>query len=486
MFNVSIRSIASILWRNSKMKKNYIGNYWSRLSESAICELVELFGDKMSWPETGLSYKWRDRTFNQWRTFWIFLGQILSYTQACAEAVHKAQIWLLYSEQKKISSKTTAYCNARNRLDKECLDKLNEQIISQQEQTIQSQYLWCGRDVKVVDGTCVSMPDTEKNQELYPQPSGQAEGCGFPVMKIVASFSLATGSILAFRTGNLHNHERLIWHKMWDCYEEGDVVLADRGFCSLCDFELLSQKGVDCVMRLHQRRKKHDIIEKFSSNDYLVSWKKEKDNKRPDWITPQQWEQIPPEITVRYITVIIENPGFRTQSFVVATTLLDPEKYPPQAIADLYRKRWMAELFLRDIKTTMHMDILRCKSPEMIHKELIIFIIAYNLIRGLIWESALKKGIDPYQISFKEAMVAICHWSLFFTFTGNRNENKKKIEILMLIITTCIKPNRKKHRKEPRAIKRRPKSYQYLTKPRDQFVEIPHRSKYTKDKYNEI
>lgn len=343
---------------------------------------------------------------------------------------------------------------------------------------IHPKHLWCGRPVKVVDGTSLSMPDSEENQALYPQPKGQKKGCGFPVMKLVVSFCLTTGLLLSFRKAALNVHERTLWHEMWDDYEEGDVVLADCGFCSYADYWLLAQRGVDCVMRLHQARKENKIIKRFNKNDRLVQWEKTK--KPPRWMTRKQWKDVPQEMTVRHVTVNVDIPGFRTKKYTLATTLLDEKKYPPQALAALYRRRWTVELFIRDIKTTMRMDILRCKTPNMVHKELTLFVIAYNLIRILIWEAVLEKGTDPCRISVAGTIAIIRQWAPRLAFCQDEEQRAILTKIMMEFITAEILPQRGNRKRQPRALKRRIKSYQLLTKPRNEFMEIEHRHKYKK------
>lgn len=497
---------------------NLVSSYWSRLAVSSLCELVELFVDKVPLPDIDLSCK--DRVFNPWRTFWLFLGQILTVTQTCREALRKAQVWLSLSltsgtgngnsnsntgtretktktktNKKIISSNTSGYCQARSRLDQGYLDKVNREVVEQIENQPQSNpnFLWCGRHVKVVDGSSVSMPDTEENQELYPQPKGQKQGCGFPVMRIVATFSLATGILIASRRGSLNVHERTLWHQMWDCYEENDVVVADRGFCSFADFWMLSKKKVDSVMRLHQQRGKKKgkgaeeagegkgvkIIKKFNKNDYLVQWKKT--GKHPRWLTPKEWQEVPETITVRHVKINIDIPGFRTRKIIVATTLLDNIRYPMEALAELYRRRWLAELFLRDMKTTMRMDVLRCKTPELVHKEFTIFIIAYNLIRSLILQAALEKGIDPYRISVAGAIATIRQWAPILATRQSLEEKEACFNLFLKLLASDTLPERTEPQIHPRAIKRRPKNYQLLTKPRHEFQEIPHRHKYRKN-----
>lgn len=343
---------------------------------------------------------------------------------------------------------------------------------------IQPRHLWYGRPVKLVDGTSSSMPDSEENQARYPQPKGQKKGCGFPVMRLVVSFCLTTGLLLSYRKGALNIHERLLWHEMWGDYEAGDIVLADCGFCSYADYWLLLQRGVDCVMRLHQARKEKKIIKRFNKNDRLVQWKKTK--KPPKWMTREQWKQVPNEMTVRHVTVNVDVPGFRTRKYVLATTLLDEKKYPPQALAALYRRRWTVELFIRDIKTTMGMDILRCKTPNMIHKELTLFIIAYNLIRILIWEAALEKDRDPFRISVAGTIAIIRQWAPILAFIKDEGLKEDLIKKMMEFIAAESIPNRRHRKRQPRAIKRRPKNFQLLMAPRNEFMEIEHRHKYRK------
>lgn len=293
-------------------------------------------------------------------------------------------------------------------------------------------------------------------------------------------FSLATGLMLACRKGSLKKSERILWHQMWDVYQKGDVVLADRGFCSYADYWLLSEKGVDCVMRLHQKRKNNKLIKKFNKNDRLVEWERGGASSRPKWLTKEQWNEIPKSMTVRLVDINVDIPGFRTKNITVATTLLDNKKYPPQAIAHLYLQRWLCELFIRDIKTTMRMNVLRCKTPEMIRKELTIFMIVYNLIRQLIWQAVLNKGIEPYRISFAGTIAAIRQWAPILAATDGYKKKKRLLDALMEIMVTDLIPIRKS-RREPRAIKRRTNSiYQLLTKPRQEFIEIPHRHKYRK------
>ena len=478
--------------------RHYLSAFWSRVAGSALCDLVELFGDMVSKPEledldTKPNFYPRDRVFNQWRTFWMFVGQVLSVDQSCREALRKAQVWLClnnndYNKMNKnkkkkenISSNTAAYCKARGRLIQKYMDNVNQEVIEKQQSQVTPDHLWCGKDVKIVDGSSVSMPDTRENQELYPQPSGQKKGCGFPVMRIVVMFSLATGLMLACRKGSLKVSERNLWRRMWNVYRQGDVVLADCGFCSYADYWLLSEKKVDCVMRIHQARKNNKVIRRFNKNDHLVEWERGGASSRPKWLSKEQWEEIPHSMSVRLVNINVDIPGFRTKKIIVATTLLDDKKYPLQAIGQLYLRRWLGELFIRDIKTTMRMNVLRCKSPELVHKELTIFMIAYNFLRSLIWQAALNNGIEHYRISFAGTIATVRQWAPILAASDGYKKKARLFEALMEVLATDLIPIRKEPRREPRAIKRRTNSnYQLLTKPRQEFLEIPHRHKYRK------
>lgn len=339
--------------------------------------------------------------------------------------------------------------------------------------------LWRGHRVKVVDGSSVSMPDTPENQKKWPQPKAQKPGCGFPVMRIVAMFSLATGAVLDLAGDALSIHERLLFKRLWSRLEKGDVALADRGFCSFADIYCLLQIGVESVMRKHQARSAgQTTLKKLGKNDLLVQWTKTL--IRPAWLTIRQWREMPQKITLRQIKAIAEIPGFRSQTIIIVTTLIDHKKYPAKAFSDLYRRRWRAELYLRDIKTTMEMEVLRCKSPQMAEKELWMKLIAYNLVRAIMIEAAQKYEEPVETISFKQTISTIRQWSPYLARPDLNRQQRTRLYKLLLYYLAENKLPRRPNRVEPRAKKRRPKSYQYLTKPRKIFKEIPHKEKYRK------
>lgn len=406
------------------------------------------------------------------------MSQVFSADSSCREVVRKFLGWLGVSEGRTASPKTSAYCQARGRLGVDTLQQVHREIAEAIEGSVESDDLWYGRGVKVVDGSSISMPDTSENQAAYPQPSCQKPGCGFPVMRIVGVFSLVTGALLGLAKGALHIGEGALFRQLWERLSPGDVVLSDCGFCSYAHVYFLTRGGVDLVMRNHQRRKVGlHLVKRFNRNERLVQWHKTKNI--PNWLSKAAWLLMPDTLLLREITFSIHTPGFRTRTITVITTLLNRKVFPTRAFAELYRRRWMAELFLRDIKITMRFDILRCKSPEMIEKELWMHLIAYNLVRALMFNAAQTHRIPVERISFKGALVTIREWTPLLAADLEESQRRWMTALLLKYLASDLLPSRP-NRSEPRARKRRPKNYPLLTKPRIIFMEIPHRNRYKK------
>lgn len=420
----------------------------------------------------------RRRPFTKTVVFWLFLSQCLTRTQPCREAVRKLLAWLYLCRRSPISANTSAYCQARkNQLSEDFLKNTHQQIVSRVESRAPAAYQWHGRRVAVVDGSTLSMPDTPLNQACYPQPSEQKKGCGFPVMKFVGVFSLATGLWHLLAYGNLHNNERSLFHCLWDdICRRFDLILGDRGLTSFFDMYLLKQRGVDTVLRRHQMRAA-DFRQgkRLGRYDHLVAWKKPA--RCPDWISPEMYSAIPDEWTVREVKILVAVKGFRTQTYVIVTTLLDPVLYPPSALAELYFLRWSVELRFRDIKCTLGLDILRCKSPAMVQKELWMQVIAHNLIRALMLQAAVGKHQPLARLSFKGAVDTLRQWAPILAATARHPARYRRLfQKLLACLARDLVPLRPE-RMEPRARKRRPKNYQLLTKPRHLMGNLPHRNR---------
>lgn len=420
----------------------------------------------------------RNRLFTPTRTFWLFLSQVLSSCGSCQETVGRALAWLAVERGEIASTSTAAYCQARKRLDARFVQEVGRQVRERLAALPAPYGLWQGRAVKVLDGSSVSLADTPENQAAYPQPSSQKAGCGFPVMRLACMFALSSGALLGCESGPLHVAERTLARRLWEHLEPGDVALGDRGFCSFAEFFMLRQRGVDSVARLNARRSAGvREVGRLGRGDHLVEWIRT--GKRPDWLTDEQWEAMPKTLTVRHVSYPIAIKGFRTQRITVATTLCDAKLYPKGALSDLYLRRWLVELFLRDIKTTLAMEPLRTKTPEMVAKELAMHLIAYNLLRALMLEAACEYPIQATRLSFANALATVRMWTPFMLSLHYEQRHREGLELLLYYLATTVVPDRP-GRSEPRAVKRRPKNYQLLNKPRSHFKEIKHRTKYRK------
>lgn len=416
-------------------------------------------------------------SFSPSRVFWLFLAQILSADHSCRTILRRFLAGLA-REGKSASARTAAYCKARQRLRPNDLEAVHAFLV----RTIRARYasarLWRGRRVKVVDGSGLSMPDTPQNQALYPQSAHSTPGCSFPVMRVVAVFCLGTGVLVDIAKGALNVSERALFRRLWGLFEAGDVILADRGFGGFAEFYYLLRRGVDCVMRNHHRRTVGlTIVRRLGKGDHLVQWHK----SRPPvvWLDKAAWATLPDTLLVRQIQFAVRIQSFRTRHVTLATTLLDPVAFPAEAFLELYGRRWRAELYLRDIKITLGMDVLRCKTPEMVHKELSMFLIAYNLVRLLMLEAATSEHVPLERLSFKGTVATLRAWAPLLTASPHPKERQRLLSLLLRCLAGDPLPLRP-NRLEPRAKKRRPKNYQLLNKPRHLFKEIRHRNKYTK------
>jgi Transposase DDE domain len=347
--------------------------------------------------------KSRQRLFTPVLTFWTFLSQVLCPGSSCRDAVRKAQSWWAVHLRIKISASTSAYCQARLRLLQPQLERIHRHVCHRMEANAPSQRLWRGRSVKVVDGTGLSMPDTPANQKLYPQSTSQRPGCGFPLMKLLGIFSLSSGALLHFDQDSHYVHESQIFVKLWPHFSKGDIVLADRAFSSFLALGSLLAQGVDSLMRLHGRRKVDFRKGKsLGHNDQLVLW------RRPSPSAVDHHHDklalLPMTILLRQIAFQVQIKGFRTRRIILVTTLLDPVAFPAEALCQLYFQRWSVETHFRELKTLLALDVLRCETPAMIRKELLVHVIAYNLVRSVMQTAAILHHVNLDRVSFKGAL----------------------------------------------------------------------------------
>ena len=444
------------------------------LSGTSFPEFPSLFGQSFPFP-TDFSAGRRSRIYNVFQTFWLFVYQILSPQSSCRDAVFMAVASLAANGEKALSPHNASYCRARAKLPLKGLREILSALVGRSQEEIGAHRLWHGRSVTIVDGTTCSMPDTGKNQKAFPQPETQKPGCGFPMARIVVLFSLATGMVLEWALGQYTDSERFLFRGLSGSLKKGDVLLGDRGFGGFIDLYFLIRQGVDFVVRVSDKnRKRIRVLKKTAKKDRLIQWLKPL--VRPGWMDRETWEKVPDFITLREISYVVKKPGFRTRSVAIVTSLLDEKNFPAAAFEELYLRRWTAELYLRDIKTTLGMDRLSCKTPEMVEKEIAMHLIANNLIRLMINRASRKHKISQERISFKGSaalFIQIC-------IQGTRLKRRRAVKALLIefyrLIARLANPARP-GRREPRAIKTRPKRYQLLTNLRSQFQEDPHRGK---------
>jgi hypothetical protein len=311
------------------------------------------------------------------------------------------------------------------------------------------------------------MPDTEANQAEYTQVPGQKPGCGFPIARILVVFSLAVGTVLEAAIGKYKGKltgENSMFRSLHGVLRENDVVLQDRYFSGWFDIALLRKRGVHVVVRQHQRRRTDFAAgRQLGPGDHVVFWPKP---PRPEWMTQEDYDALPNELEVREVRVRVPpERGFRVRELIVVTTLLDAEKYSASAIADLYRRRWQAELHLRSLKIVMQMDHLRCLTPQRVRNEFYMHLIAYNLIRKTIAIAAFVAGVAPWTISFKGALQTV---NRMFPLLDAGISIVDWCDALLRAIATHVVDNRP-DRVEPRVRKRRPKNYPLMTQPRQNY-----------------
>lgn len=404
-------------------------------------------------------------------TLRVFLGQVLSADHSCRAAVARLIAYRAARKERACSAETSAYCQARKRLPEEFFSQIARQTGRQLNANAKSDWLWKNRHVYIFDGATVSMPDTHANQQAYPQPPQQKPGLGFPLMRIAAIFSLACGAVLDVgmcRYAGKGQSELALLRQMWSIFQPGSIMVADRLMCAWTELVMLKQRDVDCVCRFNSANRKTDFRrgKRLGKDDHIVTWLKP---GKPRSIDTQTYNTLPESLTIRECRVPIAQPGFRVKVVVIATTLLDHIAYPPSELAKLYRARWNAELDLRSLKKTMQMDVLRCKTPELVRKELWTHILAYNLIRTIIAQAAHKHDVEPRSISFKGAIQTLEALQPVIALQGEHDAAHRLslYQILLDAIATHRVADRP-DRYEPRAWKGYQKKFAYLRKPRAQ------------------
>jgi hypothetical protein len=404
-------------------------------------------------------------------TLCVFLGQVLSADHSCRAAVARLIAYRVARKQRACSAETSAYCQARKRLPEKFFSQIARQTGRQLDANAKAGWLWKNRPVYIFDGATVSMPDTYENQKAYPQPPQQKPGLGFPLMRIAAIFSLACGAVLDVgmcRYAGKGQSELALLRQLWSIFQPGSIMLADRLMCAWTELVMLKQRGVDSVCRFTSHRKTDFRRGKrLGKDDHIVTWHKP---TKPRSIDMPTYNTLPDSLIIRECRVPIAQPGFRVKVVVIATTLLDHIAYPPTELAELYRARWHAELDLKSLKQTMQMDVLRCKTPELVRKELWTHILAYNLIRTILAQAAHKHHLEPRSLSFKGAIQTLEAFQPVIALQGEQDSGRRLSlyqDLLDAIATHRVAD--RPDRYEPRVRKRHAKNFAYMRKPRTQI-----------------
>ena len=407
------------------------------------------------------------------RTFWspattvlTFLLQVLGPDKTLRAAVADLLTQLAASGSSDLpSADPTAYCQARQRLPVAVVQDLLSQTARRLTQLLGADAGWRGRRVLIVDASCSSMPDEAELQEAFPQSSNQKRGCGFPIVRYVGLFCWSTGALMALKVGNLITSELALYRQLWHHLKRGNVVIGDRLYSSYVDLARLRQRGVDGIYRLHKARKANGKGKRLGPGDRLVEWR-----RPPFWlpsmgISREAFYRLPAQMTLRQIRVTSAPKGFRSRRIVVVTTLLDPIEAPADEIRQLYRDRWMIELNFRSIKTALGMDVLRGESVDVIHKELLMHLVAYNLIRLLMWRAAKRHGVNLHRLSFAGTLQRLKRLASLLLLLDQLQGGRTLYDQVLAWIAADDVPFRP-DRREPRCVKRRPKDYPRLTRPR--------------------
>ena len=411
---------------------------------------------------------WKDRIFTPLTTLWVFLGQVLNADQSCRAAVARLIAHRVSRGLDPCSSETGAYCQSRKRLPERFFAAVARLVGRDLDGQVDRRWLWKGRRVCLFDGSTVSMPDTDENRRAYPLAYNPTPGTSFAIARIGALISLSCGAILDLgicRYAGKGQGEVSLLRRLWDALRPGDVLLGDRLMSGWVGMYLLKERGIDTVSRLsaHRRADFRKGI-RLGKEDHLVRWEKPTSIRSVD---RQTYNQLPDVITVREVRFRVGQPGFRTRWIAVVTTLLDPEQVSRAELASLYRARWNNELDLRSIKVTLQMDMLRCKTPELVRKEIWTHVLAYNLIRTVMAQAAVREEVPPRSISFKATVQVLEAFRPLIDYAADRGEaHREELYRQILRAIAVHRVAERPDRFEPRMAKPRPMKYDRLTRPR--------------------
>lgn len=397
----------------------------------------------------------RERQYPPTETLSLFLSQVMSSDRSCQNIVNQTAVDRVIGGLPQVSTHTGGYCRARKRLPVTMIKNLTQQLGTLIDEPSPTEWRWNGRRVCLIDGTTVTMPDTEDNQTHFPKHRGQKAGLGFPICRIVGVTSLSTGALLNAAIGRFNgkgSSEQTLLRQLVSTFKQGDIVMGDAFFPTWFFILDMQSKGIDILMeQLGARKKMTDFRkgERLGPRDHLISLSKPK--YKPDWMSQQDYDAAPKSLTIR---------EFKAGGKTLVTTMTCPKAAPKSKLRTLYKSRWDVELDLRSIKETLGMNILSCKSAAMAEKEIWVYLLAYNLIRLMMAQSALLADTSPRQLSFKHCLQI---W-LCASLKVDLCTPEQLLSLLTLIAQQRVA--KRPGRIEPRAVKRRPKPYPLLMLPR--------------------
>ncbi len=446
-----------------------------------LCRLEACFGPWVPhelFPKAATGTNSRDHDYTRWRTFWCMLWQALNPQASGREVVRQLQALFDLEGGPRLSPKDGAYCRAKGRLPLDQFPKALSATAKHADYLSPPLALLGGRAVKVADGSVLTCQDTSKNRTAYP-PNECGSTPVFPQLRLMVLFSWLSGAIIAAAQGTLNTSELALLHSLATHLVPGDILLGDRGFGSYPVIACLKNLGVDFLgrttRRVDGRRRRH----RLGRNDWLLRW-----TPSPAcasrWLTALERLAVPAEMMVRAVRGSCYQKGFRVRQVTVITTLLDPKLYPAEEILRAYLRRWRLEMCLDDLKTTLHMEFLRSRSPDMVQKEMYTRLIAHNLLRCLMAQAASQYKVPLERLSFKGSLDALRHFTQAMAGARSKAKRQRLWELLLETLSRDLVPERP-GRREPRALKRKKTKYPRLAGPRHHFQGRPKRN--TRRKY---
>lgn len=430
-----------------------------------LCELEERFGPCVPPTLFPKAAAGRDRIYTPWRTFWCVLWQALQPGASGREVVRQLQALFVLEGGPRLSAADGGYCRARGRLPAgEFAKALQASASAADRRAGPWATPWLGRPLKVLDGSTLTLPDTPKNRAAY--PAVQSPPPNFPLMRIIVLFSLTSGAVLALAQGSLRQSELALCLPLCAQLARGDIVVGDRGFGSYVMVALFQGLGVDFVGRTTRRLDARRRTRRWGRHDWLTTWTKPAQPSR--WLPAARWAGLPAELTLRVVRGRVACPGYRVRSVTVITTLLDPARYPAEAVLQAYLRRWRLEMCLDDLKTTLRLDALRGRTPDSAQQEVLARLIGHNLVRWTMVAAGRTHAVALERISFKGTVDAVRHFSAALSRTRQRTTRAALWAELLRTLANDLVPERT-GRREPRAVKRQRNKYPRLSRPRHLF-----------------